>query len=202
MVTSFPAQARRVGDHRLASQRRLYALRECVLHCAPYGFRATWHHLVVSVPIPRRLDDNPAALVQAVDELAAARAVVLVQADAYAARRRREKAAGLRVPRTPAPWNSWAWSAIAYCPDPERHPTEPLAVVVRRVLDAHATGMDADAQCLACGTDRHRAGRVCPVCGVHPRGPFARCNTTNARDQWARIWRRDVRHDTGLPAPI
>src|SRR5258706_102031 len=39
-VTSFPAQARRVRDSTLSPQRRPYALRECALHCAPYGFRA------------------------------------------------------------------------------------------------------------------------------------------------------------------
>lgn len=203
MVTSFPAQARRVGDHGLPLQRRLFALRECVLHCAPYGFRATWHHLVSGVPIPRRLEDDPAALIRAVDELAEVRAVVLVRAATYAERRRREKAAGLRVPLTAAPWNSWGWSAIAYCPDPERHPTGRLAAVVRRVLDAHTAGVDANTRCLACGTDRHRAGRDCPICGVHPHGPRARWNAPNSHEQWARIWRRDVHlHDALSAAPI
>ncbi|HET9138518.1 hypothetical protein, partial [Actinophytocola sp.] len=52
------------------------ALRECVLCFGPYGFRATWHHLVVNAGIPRRLEDDPESLVRAVAELAEARPFV------------------------------------------------------------------------------------------------------------------------------
>ncbi|SBT41004.1 hypothetical protein [Micromonospora auratinigra] len=191
-MTSFPAQARRVCDRTLAPQRRLYALRECTLHCAPYGFRATWHHLVVSAAIPRRLTDDLDALGRAADELQRARDVVLPRAEEYAARRRREKATGRRTPPNPPPWSSWGWSRIAYCPDPERHPTAPLATVVRAVLERWAAGVDAATHCLACGTERRRPGRACPACGVHPDGPAARWSAPSAPERWHRIWRREL----------
>lgn len=140
-MTSFPAQAIRVRDSTLPLQRRRYALRECTLHCAPYGFRATWHHLVVSARIPRRLEDDPGALVRAADELQRVRDVVLPRLREYAARRRREKAAGVRTPRSVPPWYSWGWSAIAYCPDPTHHPSAPLATVVQGVFDRDAAGI-------------------------------------------------------------
>ncbi|MFB9238432.1 hypothetical protein ACFFWC_23360 [Plantactinospora siamensis] len=194
-MTSFPAQARRVRDDGLVPNRRLHALRECTLHCAPYGFRATWHHLVVTARIPQRLEDDPDALVRAVQELEHTRAVLLPVAYAYAARRRREKAAGSRTAATPAPWNSWGWCRVAYCPDPEHHPTAPLGQVVARVLDGWAAGVDADRQCLACGTERHRPGRACPICGVHTGGPATVRHTPSAEERWKRIWRRE-----GMPA--
>ncbi|TDO42307.1 hypothetical protein C8E87_6074 [Paractinoplanes brasiliensis] len=189
-MTSFPAQARCVRDAQIPVQRRLYALRECALHCSPYGFRATWHHLVVFAGIPRHLDTDPESLVRAVLELEQARQVVLPRAAAYARQRRQEKSAGLRVPRSVVPWNSWGWSGIAYCPDPVHHPTGPLAAVVRRVLDGFASGEDA--VCRACGTERRRPGRPCPTCGVHPDGPSSRWRTAHAAETWYRIWRRDL----------
>lgn len=191
-VTSFPAQTRRVRDSTLLPRRRLYALRECTLRCAPYGFRATWHHLVVSARIPRRLTDDLDALVRAVDELELARDVVLHRAQEYAASRRREKATGMRTPRTSPPWNSWGWSQIAYCPDPEHHPTAPLATVVQAVLDRYDAGIDVDWHCLACGTERRRPGRACPTCGVHPDGPAARWRGRQVEERWQRVWRREL----------
>jgi hypothetical protein len=191
-VTSFPAQARRVRDNTLPPQRRLYALRECALHCAPYGFRATWHHLVVSAGIPRRLTDDLDSLVRAADELQRARDVVLPRAHEYAAQRRREKAAGKRTPRTPPPWNSWGWCRIAYCPDPEHHPTAPLATVVQAVLDRDAVGISVTTHCLACGIERRRPGRACPSCGVHPDGPAARWRASSTEERWRRIWHREL----------
>lgn len=76
------------------------------MHCAPYGFRATWHHLVVAARIPRSLTDDLDALVRAVDELQRTRDVVVPRAQEYAALRRRETATGRRLPRTSPPWNS------------------------------------------------------------------------------------------------
>ncbi|MFY1634247.1 hypothetical protein ACN27F_13360 [Solwaraspora sp. WMMB335] len=173
-MTSFPAQARRVRDSTLAPQRRLSALRECTQHCAPYGFRATWHHLVVSACIPRKPVDDPDALVRAVDELQRVRDVVLPRAHEYARLRRREKLDGQRGKRSSPPWYSLGWSDIAYCPDPEHHPTAPLDTVVRAVLDRQAAGVNSDTHCLACGKERPRPGRACPTCGVHPAGLGAR----------------------------
>ncbi|MFR9780722.1 hypothetical protein ACL02O_32340 [Micromonospora sp. MS34] len=191
-MTSFPAQAIRVRDSTLPLHRRLYALRECALHCAPYGFRATWHHLIVSARIPRRLEDDPDALVRAADELQRVRDVVLPRAQAYAARRRGEKAVGVRVPQSAPPWYSWGWCGIAYCPDPKHHPTPPLATVVQAVLDRHAAGLSVETHCLACGRERRRPGRACPTCGAHPDGPAARWRAPSDGDGWGRIWRRDV----------
>ncbi|MEH1166783.1 hypothetical protein V6V47_15500 [Micromonospora sp. CPCC 205539] len=190
-MTSFPAQARRVHDSTRSPQRRLHALRECTLHCAPYGFRATWHHLIVTARIPRRLTDDLDALVRAVDELQAVRDVVLPRAQEYAAERRREKATGRRIPQTSPPWNSWGWCQIAYCPEPEHHPTTPLATVVQAVFDRHAAGVSVDTHCLACGTERRLPGRGCPVCGVHADGPAARHHGILAAERWQRIWHRE-----------
>ncbi|TDC38695.1 hypothetical protein E1211_06575 [Micromonospora sp. 15K316] len=191
-MTSFPLQASRVRDSALPLRRRLHALRECALDCAPYGFRASWHHLVVSARIPRRLEDDPDALVRAVEELQRVRDVVVPRAREYAELRRREKAAGVRVPRTRPPWNSWGGSGIAYCPDLEHHPTRPIAEVVRGVLDRHAAGIPSATHCLACGIERPRAERACPTCGVHPAGPAAGWYGPSAAERWWRVGRRDL----------
>ncbi|WP_147437428.1 hypothetical protein [Micromonospora musae] len=192
-MTSFPLQVDRVRDRRLPLQRRLHALRECTLHCAPYGFRATWHHLVVFARIPRRLEDDPDALVRAAEELQRARDVIVPRAMEYAERRRREKAAGVRVPRTRPLWNSWGGSGIAYCPDLEHHPTRPLAEVVQDVLDRHAAGISVATHCLACGIERPRPERACPTCGVHPAGPAAGWCGPSTAERWWRTWHRDLR---------
>ncbi|HEY2671321.1 MAG TPA: hypothetical protein VGJ07_13245 [Rugosimonospora sp.] len=193
-MSSFPAQARRVRDPTLAPAQRLRALRECALHFAPYGFRATWHHLIVSARIPRRLDDDPQALVRAVDELERARRPVMSYAEAYVLRRRQEKAAGRRVSGEADPWNSLGWCWLAYCPDPEVHPHEPLVVVVQRLLDAHLAGTVDPGRCTVCGTER-RPARACPTCGVHPGGPAARADSgvrASRAERWRRIWDRTI----------
>lgn len=110
----------------------------------------------------------------------------------YAARRRQEKTAGQRTPQTQPPWNSWGWSRIAYCPDPEHHPTASLATVVQGVLDRYDAGVSVDTHCLACGTERRRPGRACPTCGVHPDGPAARWRACTGAERWQRIWHRDL----------
>jgi hypothetical protein len=189
-MSSFPASARRVRDPRLASRDRLLALRESVLCFAPYGFRATWHHLIVSASVPRRLDDDPSALPRAVDELEQARLIWRAQSEAYAARRLREKAAGQRIPRRGDHWRGWA-GLIAYCPDFEKHPAERLAVVVRRVIDAFEAGADPLAACRACGRPP-AADAPCPGCGVDPVGPFARRPGLSVRTahRWREVWLR------------
>ncbi|MEU4424846.1 hypothetical protein AB0F81_29860, partial [Actinoplanes sp. NPDC024001] len=129
-MTSFPATARRVRDPDLVAWQRRARLRNCLYHFAPYGFRATWNHLVAAHRIPRRIEADPAALVRALDDLEAARALVMPRAAAFAARRREEKRAGRRVPAEQHPWDSWGCHAIAYCPDPRKYPDGPLALVV------------------------------------------------------------------------
>ncbi|GAA3842841.1 hypothetical protein GCM10022226_77040 [Sphaerisporangium flaviroseum] len=82
----------------LPPQDRLLALRECVVHFAPYGFRPTWHHLLVNARIPRRLEDDSASLVRAVAELDEARHLWMECSNAYAARRRQKRKVGGSTP--------------------------------------------------------------------------------------------------------
>ncbi|MFD8499231.1 hypothetical protein [Amycolatopsis sp. NPDC059657] len=176
-MTSFPAAARRVRDTGLARRDRVPALRECVLCFAPYGFRATWHHLVVG-------EDR--SLVRMMDELEQARLVWLASEEAFVARRRREKAAGHRTPRRAEQWRS---ALLAYCPDFEKHPTERLAIAVRRVIAAHESGAVRSALCFACG--RTPATDIpCPDCGVDPLGPAARRSTgrPDTAHRWREVW--------------
>jgi hypothetical protein len=169
-VTSFPATARRVRDESLDPRPRRLQLRNCLYHFAPYGFRATWHHLATTHRIPGRIEADPSSLVRALDELEMARALVLPRAVAFAAQRRLQKRAGRRVPTALHPWDSWGCHAVAYCPDPQKHPAEPLPVVVGRVLDACATEVDPTGRCLVCGDEDRRPRRACRNCGVLPGG--------------------------------
>ena len=140
-MSSFPAQAARVRDPGLPLPRRLLALRECVLRFAPYGFRATWHHLVVSAGLPVYLEVDPDSLIRAVDELEQARALWRAETNAFAARRRREKAEGRRQPRRHEGWHARP-GLLAVCPDPEAHPRGPLATEVERLITARRAGAD------------------------------------------------------------
>ncbi|WP_250027504.1 hypothetical protein [Paractinoplanes maris] len=170
-MTSFPAHARRVRDETLDPRRRRVSLRNCLHDFAPYGFPATWHHLATAHRIPRRIEADPSSLDRALDELETARALVLPRAVAFAAQRRRQKREGRRrVPATSHPWDSWGCHAIAYCPDPDKHPVEPLPVVVGRVLDAGAEEIDPAGRCLVCGDEDRRPLRACRICGVLPGG--------------------------------
>jgi hypothetical protein len=190
-VTSFPAAARRVRDPDLAVRDRLLSLRECVVHFGPYGFRATWHHLIVSAHIPRRLEDDPESLNRAVTELEEARQLWMAQSAAFVARRRAEKAAGRRSPRRVERWYSWA-GRLAYCPDPEVHPEERLPVVIQRLIEAYSSGADWSTNCPACGCARFE-NETCPRCGVDPRDPAAAlAPDIRARlaYRWREIWQR------------
>lgn len=158
---------------------RFSALRECVERFCPYGFRATWHHLVVSAGIPQRLEDDPASLDRAIAELAEAREPFMAHRAAYAEYRRAEKAAGRRCPKE---LTAGRPNLLAYCPEPEVHPRERLVVVVTRVLDAPP---DED-RCRACGTTRAPVD-VCPECGVAPHN-FPSGPQTAYR--WRQIWQR------------
>ena len=103
-MTSFLTHRTRVHDARLSLRRRHSALRTCITLFAPYGFRATYHHLTLSAAIPRRLEADPDALVRAVEELHEARVLWLARAEEYAAQRRAEKWAGRRAVVNPRPW--------------------------------------------------------------------------------------------------
>ncbi|WP_144122794.1 hypothetical protein [Catellatospora sichuanensis] len=182
-MTSFPSAARRVRDHAVPVERRLWALRGCALAFGPYGYRATWHHLLVSARIPRRLDDDPESLVRAVDELEAARLLWRAQEEQH----RRDKAAD-RAQAQAQVWRVQLWR-LAYCPDPEVHPHEPLPVVVGRLIRAYASGADWSAVCPVCGSARSLR-QCCPGCGVDPRGPGVRSPDPTEHERWRRIWSR------------
>jgi hypothetical protein len=188
-VSSFPAQALRVRDAGLPPRRRLLALRECVLHFAPYGFRATWHHLVTSAGVPRRLADDPASLLRAIDELEEARGLWLAHSRAFARRRRREKATGRRNPRRGERWLSWR-GQLAFCPDPELHPVERLAVVVRRLITAYDAGTVSLATCPVCGAAR--PSPPCARCGADTRSPSDVRAPVQPQTsyRWQQIWHR------------
>ncbi|MFC4063409.1 hypothetical protein [Actinoplanes subglobosus] len=169
-MTSFPALARLVRDVSLPPHRRRSRLRNCIHHFAPLGFTATWNHLEAAHRIPRRIEKDPDSLVRALDELEAARALVLPRAVAFADRRRAEKQEGRRSPATLHPWNSWGCNGIAYCPEPQTHPGEPLPLVVGRVLDACEAGVSPVGRCFVCGDEARRPRRACRICGVQPGG--------------------------------
>ncbi|MEU7526737.1 hypothetical protein AB0A74_13465 [Saccharothrix sp. NPDC042600] len=196
-MTSFPAAARRVRDDALPPRARLLALRECTLNFAPYGFRATWHHLVVNARIPRRLEDDLDSLHRAVDELEEARALWRTRTATYPNRRRHEKSAGRRVPPQA---DRWQGNPVHLdCPDFEHHPTDRLATVIRRVITAHESGTDPTTTCLACDQPLKGTHRPCPTCGIRPSGaPRAHLPPAvalRAAERWNAVWRRE------LPAP-
>lgn len=165
-------------------------LRECVVRFAPYGFRATWHHLLVSAAIPRQLEDDPDALTRALDELEAARAVWMSHMNTFAARRSEEKANGQRTLRKADHWHQWGSHRLAYCPDPGLHPQDRLTSVVERLIAAYSSGEDWSKACPLCGHRRWQ--QPCPQCGIELRGHLAlpphniRVRTSY---RWREIWR-------------
>jgi hypothetical protein len=178
-MSSFGTHRARVHDGTRTPRHRLSDLRSCLQHFAPYGFGATYHHLRGSAGIPNRPESDPESLVRAVEELHAARQVWLAAVAAYAGRRTAEKRAGRRQPAADDAWRAWrrGWNNIAYCPDPRRHPAEPLPVVVRRALCAPPSGgpgADGRPVCWVCdgptGTELWRNGywtyTLCAGCGV------------------------------------
>jgi hypothetical protein len=206
-MSSFTTHRRRVLDESLPPRARHANLRSCLVAFAPYGFRATYHHLCMSARIPRAPERDPGALVRAVEELHEARQLWLADERAYARRRREEKASGRRhVPRD----DTWRrrqrqWGNIAYCPDPVFHPTEPLAVVVGRVLRSSAPrgGAEEPPECWACGdrggptvvrSDGYTWDYVlCARCGVslarRKAAAHDPCLAVDRAEQWREIWR-------------
>ncbi|MCX5228292.1 hypothetical protein [Streptomyces sp. NBC_00233] len=96
---SFGTYARRVRDEQAAPARRYRALRCAVAEYGPLGFHATWAYLAATaVPAPDLRRDT-AALLRALDILEASRRARIEEIAVFAARRRVEKAAGVRTPR-------------------------------------------------------------------------------------------------------
>ncbi|MEU9196929.1 hypothetical protein [Streptomyces hundungensis] len=150
-MAGFRSLARQVRDPRNDLALRRYSLRKCLERFAPYGHRATWDHLCRRHRIgPEDRAPDPARLVAALEELEAARAVWLAYEVEFAARRKREKHAGLRRPGSFDDWHrrTWGGFGVAWCDDPRTHPVEPLAVVLGRMIAAL----------------RAQPGTLCPVC--------------------------------------
>ena len=142
-MSSFNTHRRRVHDEGLPARVRHTNLRSCLVHFAPYGFRATYHYLCVSAAIPMDLEKDPSSLMRAVEELHHARQLWLADERAYACSRRADKARGIRQVKADDSWRDWqrGWGNIAYCPEPTIHPDEPLPVVVERVLQSSVPPM-------------------------------------------------------------
>ncbi|MFF0739048.1 hypothetical protein ACFYVL_01500 [Streptomyces sp. NPDC004111] len=144
-------------DTRLPLHRRHSALRTCLVLFAPYGFRATYHHLTRIAAITARLESDPDALVRAVEELHEARVLWLARAQEYAAQRRAEKRAGRRAAPNPRPWwlrTSWDGPDRVWYQDPSRHPSLRLPAYVRR-QNAILDGAELPG-CPACAEDGPR----------------------------------------------
>ncbi|MEU9001882.1 hypothetical protein [Streptomyces sp. NPDC048551] len=150
-MASFATHRLRVHDAARPPYRRLSALRTCLSEFAPYGFYATYHHLCRSAGIPRDLDEDPASLVRAVEELDEARRLWLAELAAWQVGRRAQKRAGVRRadPPQPSQWLFW--------PDPEFHPAGRLVEVMPSVmrgrwdLEGH---QGRDGACPVCGAGR------------------------------------------------
>ncbi|KOG87723.1 hypothetical protein ADK38_23850, partial [Streptomyces varsoviensis] len=91
-MAGFRALAREVRNPRNSTALRRTSLRKCLERFAPYGHRATWHHLCARAGLaPDDRGPDPARLIIALEELEEARAVWLAYEAEFAERRRREK---------------------------------------------------------------------------------------------------------------
>ncbi len=164
-MAGFRSLARRVRDPRLIDAEQRTCLRRCLERFAPYGHRATWHHLCLRAGFaPDDRHPRHAQLAAALEELEEARAVWLAYEAEFAARRKREKHDGIRRPTSLDDWHrrTWGGNGVAWCDDPTVHPTGRLADVLRRLI----TALDS------------APGDCCPVCGA-----------THI------VWREGLRHD-------
>mgnify|MGYP001494835901 CR=1 FL=1 len=177
-MAGFRALADQVRDPRRPPSQRRQALRRSLERFAPYGHRATWHHLCTRAGIdPDDREPDPDRLVAALEELEEARAVWLRYEQDVAARRRREKLAGIRQPTARDAWHRLCWggNAILYFDDPTAPPRAPLAVTLRRLIDTR----EAEArQRMRGGPATARAtppapavARPAPVAGRSSAGP-------------------------------
>ncbi|MFE7589480.1 hypothetical protein ACFU6K_08770 [Kitasatospora sp. NPDC057512] len=221
-MTSFHTHRARVHDASLPLYRRHSALRTCLTLFAPYGLRATYHHLTVSARMPRLLEADPDALVRAVDELHEARELWRARAEEYAERRRAQKRAGRRLPPETAWWHVRWWGSpnAAWEHDPFLHPPLRLPDYVRR-QNALLDGVVLPG-CPACGEqgppvplptgpgpgdgDGHSRGRaeLCRCCArvLTPCG----CGQWHSfepplRTGWSRLWGREHMTGGGEPSP-
>ncbi|MFJ6779817.1 hypothetical protein [Streptomyces yangpuensis] len=190
-MASFATHRLRVHDHSRSPVQRFCAFRTCVAEFAPYGIRATYHHLVHSARIPAALEEDPDALVRAVEELHAAREIWRAEQASWVSARRAQKAAGVRVPDPPEP------RRLLRCPDPEFHPAGPLPVVMRQILHAPARDLPRCPLCEGSGTKTWHDGftehTLCGACGVSLAGRVTEPapGVVAARAQrWRHVWRR------------
>lgn len=138
-MAGFRALAEQVRDQGRTPSQRRQALRKCLERFAPYGHRATWHHLCTSAGFsPEEREPDPALLVAALEELEEARSVWLAYESEVAARRRREKHDGIRQPTDVDGWHRLVWGgrSLLPCDDPTAPPDTRLAVVLRRLISA------------------------------------------------------------------
>jgi hypothetical protein len=176
-VAGFRSLARQVRDPRLLATQQRTSLRKCLERFAPYGHRATWHHLCVRhgfAPDDRHPEQS--RLVAALDELEEARTVWLAYEERFAARRKKEKFAGVRQPCALDDWHrrTWGGRGVAWCHDPDVVPAGRLPDVLRRLIDT-LDGRPADC-CPVCDCSRlvwhdhlrHApdSGPVCTGCGI------------------------------------
>ncbi|MFF7989556.1 hypothetical protein ACFZDG_07155 [Kitasatospora xanthocidica] len=211
-MTSFHTHRARVHDTSLPPYRRHSALRTCLTLFAPYGLRATYHHLTVSARMPRHLETDPDSLVRAVDELHEARELWRARAEEYAADRRAQKRAGRRQPSVTPWWDRYRWGSLdaAWHHDPFLHPPLSLPDYVRR-QNALLDGAELPG-CPACGEEGPPVslpscdGRaeLCRSCArVLTPCPCGRWHVfePTVRVGWSRTWRREHMSGTGGPDP-
>ncbi|MEU9047203.1 MULTISPECIES: hypothetical protein [unclassified Kitasatospora] len=213
-MTSFHTHRARVHDTSLPLYRRHSALRTCLTCFAPYGLRATYHHLTVSARMPRYLETDPDSLLRAVEELHEARELWRARAEEYRAQRRAQKRAGLREPPVTPWWDRyryrWGSPDTAWHHDPFLHPPLSLPDYVRR-QNALLDGAELPG-CPACGEegppvslpscDGH--AELCRSCArVLTPCPCGRWHSfePTLRVGWSRTWRREHMSGTGEPNP-
>ncbi|MFB7241014.1 hypothetical protein ACFCYX_00920 [Streptomyces populi] len=209
-MASFLTHHHIVLDSTLPVRRRHAALRTCLTLYAPYGFRATYHHLTVSARIPRDLSADPESLTRAATELHEARLLRLAEDARYTERRRREKQAGRRVPRRPGTWWHLHGRHTCFQTDPLCHPALPLPAFVRRqILLAHSEPVPG---CAHCGNEQPPVSRstghgfidLCRGCGAVRRSCAcgrSHCLRPRENTLWPRLWRREHMTHDGLPNP-
>lgn len=194
-MAGFRSLAAQVRDPAEVIERRRTALRKCLEKFAPYGHRATWHHLCLRAGFGSQdRSPDPARLVAALEELEEARAVWLAYERQFAERRRQEKYAGIRRPTTLDDWHRMTWGGfgVAWCEEPTVHPSDPLATVLRRLIAA--LGAPPRDSCPVCSDDRllwrggmahyPSAGPVCLGCGIVVPEPVLTRDAVREAKRW------------------